>query len=279
MIKRFNWLIILLLLTLSAWVAADIVTSITGHILYEPPGPAGAVGKQTPERRKGPKGKTEYNVIIERDLLQVAKKSSDEKQAPVEKDVVRPIAEMGLTLKGTIAGPKEVARAIIEEKREQKSYKIGDEIKGATVLAIYRNKVIMDVNGQEQMLVVEEAKTKAGVASRREPVRAPVRPEAPGPSGMTSIMKNLDQYIGSARVVPYFKGGEPYGFRVSNLKEDTMVYELGVRSGDIIRSVNGIPIRTPEDAFNVYQELQNQSAVEVELERAGESTTVSVPLQ
>ena len=96
---------------------------------------------------------------------------------------------------------------------------------------------------------------------------------------MTSIMKNLDQYIGSARVVPYFKGGEPYGFRVSNLKEGTMVYEIGVRSGDIIRSVNGIPIRTPEDAFNVYQELQNQSAVDVELERAGESNTISVPLQ
>ena len=279
MIKRFNWLIVLVLLTLFAWVAAGIVTSIAGHILYQPPGPGTTATVMKTSQKKVSRGKTDYNVIIERDLLQVAKESSEEKQAPVEKDIVRPIAEMGLTLKGTIAGPKEVARAIIEEKREQTIYKIGDEIKGATILAIYRNKVIMDVNGQEQMLVVEEAKTVPGVASRRQPGAAPVRPPAAAPSGMTSIMKNLDQYIGSARVVPYFKGGEPYGFRVSNLKEDTMVYELGVRSGDIIRSVNGIPIRTPEDAFNAYQELQNQSAVEVELERAGESTTVSMPLQ
>jgi len=277
--KRFNWLIILFLLTLFAWVAAGIVTSITGYFLYQPPGPTGEVGIQSPKQRKASKGKTEYNVILERDLLQIAKKSTEEKQAPVEKDVVRPIAEMGLTLKGTIAGPKEVARAIIEEKRKQKSYKIGDEIKGAIVLAIYRNKVIMDVNGQEQMLVVEEKKSSSKVASRRAPARSPERPKTTAPSGMTSIMKNLDQYIGSARVVPYFKGGEPYGFRVSNLKEGTMVYEIGVRSGDIIRSVNGIPIRTPEDAFNVYQELQNQSAVDVELERAGESNTISVPLQ
>jgi general secretion pathway protein C len=279
MIKRFNWLIVLLVLTIFAWIAASIVTSIAAHILFEIPTPQGKIDFGTPGNKKASRGKTEYDVIIERDLLQVEKKAATAKQAPVEKDVVRPIAEMGLTLRGTIAGPKEVARAIIEEKNQQKSYKIGDEVKGATVLAIYRNKVIMDVNGQEQMLVVKETDTKSRVSSRSTPSRPSQRPSPTSSSGLTSIMQNLDQYIGSARVVPYFKGGEPYGFRVSNLKEDAMIYEIGVRSGDIIRSVNGIPIRTPEDAFNVYQELQNESTVEVELERQGETTTISVPLQ
>lgn len=278
MIKRFKWLLELFVLTLFAWVAAGIITSIAGYVLYEPPMPQGKSDISVSKNNRVSKGKTEYDVIVERDLLQVGKSSPSARTAPVEKDVVRPIAEMGLTLKGTITGPKEIARAIIEEKREQKSYKIGDEVKGAVVLAIYRNKVIMDVNGQEQMLVVEEAQSKASPTSRSTPPAAP-RPAAPGTSGITSIMKNLDKYIGSARVVPYFKGGEPYGFRVSNLKEGTMVYDLGVRSGDIIRSVNGVPIRTPEDAFNAYQEMQNEASVEVELERKGESTTITVPLQ
>ncbi len=280
MIRRFKWLLELLVLTLFLWVAAGIVTSLAQYFLYEPPGPPGKIDIQGNERKKGEqKGKTQYDVIIERDLLQVAEKTANEKQARVEQDVVRPIAEMGLTLRGTIAGPTEIARAIIEEKKEQKIYRIGDTVKGATVLAIYRNKVIMEVNGQEQMLVIEETKTKSGVTSPRAPTtsRGPSAPT--GSPGITSIMKNLDQYIGSARVVPYFKGGEPYGFRVSNLKEDALVYEMGVRSGDIIRSVNGLPIRTPEDAFAAYQELQSESAVEVELERNGESTTISVPLQ
>ena len=278
MIKRFRWLLELFVLTLFAWVAAGIITSIAGHVLYEPPMPKGKSDILVSKNNRVSKGKTEYDVIVERDLLQVGKSSPSARTAPVEKDVVRPIAEMGLTLKGTITGPKEIARAIIEEKREQKSYKIGDEVKGAIVLAIYRNKVIMDVNGQEQMLVVDETQSKATPTSRSAPLPSP-RPAAPGNSGITSIMKNLDQYIGSARVVPYFKGGEPYGFRVSNLKEGTMVYDLGVRSGDIIRSVNGVPIRTPEDAFNAYQEMQNEASVEVELERKGESTTITVPLQ
>ena len=278
MIKQFKWLLELFVLTLFAWVAAGIITSIAGHVLYEAPMPHGKADIQVSKHNKVSKGKTEYDVIVERDLLQVGKNLSSASAIPVEKEVVRPIAEMGLTLKGTITGPKEIARAIIEEKREQKSYKIGDEVKGATVLEIYRNKVIMDVNGQEQMLVIEETQTKSTALSRRTPPSSPMT-AAPGASGITSIMKNLDQYIGSARVVPYFKGGEPYGFRVSNLKEGTMVYDLGVRSGDIIRSVNGIPIRTPEDAFSAYQEMQNASSVEVEIERQGESTTLTVPLQ
>jgi len=279
MTKRFKWLLELFVLTLFVWVASGIITSIVAYVLYEPPMPQGKVDILASKHNKVSKGRTEYNVIAERDLLQTGKRSSSTSTAPVEKDVVRPIAEMGLTLKGTITGPKEFARAIIEEKRKQKSYKIGDEVKGATVLAIYRNKVIMDVNGQEQMLVIEETKTKSTALSKKTLPSSSKRPAVPRSSGITSIMKNLDQYIGSARVVPYFKGGEPYGFRVSNLKEGSMAYDLGVRSGDIIRSVNGIPIRTPEDAFNVYQEMQNESLVEVELERKGESTTVSVPLE
>ena len=279
MTKRFKWLLELFVLTLFVWVASGIITSIVAYVLYEPPMPQGKVDILASKHNKVSKGRTEYNVIVERDLLQTGKRSSSTSTAPVEKDVVRPIAEMGLTLKGTITGPKEFARAIIEEKRKQKSYKIGDEVKGATVLAIYRNKVIMDVNGQEQMLVIEETKTKSTALSKKTLPSSSKRPAVPRSSGITSIMKNLDQYIGSARVVPYFKGGEPYGFRVSNLKEGSMAYDLGVRSGDIIRSVNGIPIRTPEDAFNVYQEMQNESLVEVELERKGESTTVSVPLE
>jgi len=91
-------------------------------------------------------------------------------------------------------------------------------------------------------------------------------------------MKNFDEFLGNARVVPYFKGGEPYGFRVSNLSSDAPVYGLGMRTGDIIRSVNGVPIRTPEDAFKAYQQFQDQANVQLDVERNGQSTTVTVPI-
>jgi len=59
---------------------------------------------------------------------------------------------------------------------------------------------------------------------------------------------------------------------------DSPLYGVGVRSGDVIRSVNGIPVRSPEDAFKAYQQLGNQSSVQVELERGGSSLSVTVPV-
>jgi len=285
MLKHMPWVARMLALTLFAWVGAGIIVNTVGYFLYSYPSPVQTRTIQESHGQAGSQAKTAYDIISERDLLKVSKSTpASSKQQPEEEDVVRPIAEMGLALKGTIAGPKEIARAIIEDRKEQKSYKIGDEIKGAILLAIYRNKVIVDVGGQEQMLVIEDVETKAKApAAAAAPPRAARPPrEIPEPaesSGLTNVMKNLDEYIGKARVVPYFKGGEPYGFRVSNLSSDAMIYELGVRSGDVIRSVNGIPIRTPEDAFKAYQQFQNESSVQVELERNGEPTTVTVPLR
>lgn len=280
--RRLTWLIQLSVLTLFAWVIAGIITTLAGYFLYSVPTPKETTFHQDSLRRGKQLTRNDYNVIAERDLLKVSRISPTAGQGGIDKDVVRPIASMGLALKGTIAGPKEIARAIIESNKEQKIYKIGDEIMGATLLAVFRNKVIVDVNGQEQMLVMEEGGQKpgsGGPAGPGAPSRFPGRVAAAGPQGMNPVMKNLDQFLGKARVVPYFKGGEPYGFRVSNLGSDAKAYGLGVRAGDIIRSVNGVPVRTPEDAFKAYQDFQNESSVQLELERNGQSVSVSVPLK
>jgi type II secretion system protein C len=281
MTKRLTWLIQLSVLTLFAWVIAGIISTVGGYFLYSIPVP-----REQAVRTEAPQGENlrtrdAYNVVYDRDLLKVPRAGASTGQPGLDKDAVRPVAEMGLKLKGTIAGPEEIARAIIESANAQKIYKVGDEIMGATLLAIFRNKVIMNVGGQEQMLIIEEADAKGGPGAQpgRFPRAQGGLPTAGGPPGMSPPMKNFDEFLGNARVVPYFKGGEPYGFRVSNLGSDAPVYGLGVRTGDIIRSVNGVPIRTPEDAFKAYQQFQNEANVQLDIERNGQSTTVMVPLK
>jgi type II secretion system protein C len=138
----------------------------------------------------------------------------------------------------------------------------------------------MDVNGQEQMLVVEESKGGPGPSSVNRPgsERMPRFPRMGMASSTPEAMKNMDQFLGSARVVPYYRGGQPYGFRVSDVAEGAQIYQLGVRSGDIIKSINGIPIRSPQDALNAYQELGKNTTVDLELERQGQTTKVTVPM-
>jgi type II secretion system protein C len=279
--RRYKLIATIVMITLFIWVIAGIITTILGHGLYKPPMPQKVVETASLIRNKPLKTKGTYEVILNRDLLKVAKARPTGQDQPIAGDAERPLAEMGIFLKGTITGPSEIARAIIEESNEQKLYRIGDTLKGATVIAIFRNKVIMDVNGQQKMLVVEEAKSGPGLASRGARMNRSARFPGgnPGAGGVPEAMKNMDQLLGSARVVPYYRGGQPYGFRVSDVAEGAKVYELGVRTGDIIKSINGVPIRTPQDALNAYQELQGNTNVQMEIERQGTTTTVSVPLK
>ncbi len=280
MTKRLTWLIQLTVLTLFAWVIAGIVTTVGGHLLYSIPAPREQTARTEAPKEESLRTKDAYTVVYERDLFKVPRAGASSGLVGFDKDAVRPMAEMGLKLKGTIAGPEEIARAVIENANAQKIYKIGDEVMGAKLLAIFRNKVIMNVGGQEQMLVVEET-ASAGVpaaAPGRFPRTRGAFPSAGAAPGVNQPMKNFDEFLGNARVVPYFKGGEPYGFRVSNLGSDAPVYGLGMRTGDIIRSVNGVPIRTPEDAFKAYQQFQDQANVQLDVERNGQSTTVTVPI-
>lgn len=281
--KRYKLIATVAMITLFVWVVAGIITTIIGHALYSPPKPQKAVEVANVNREKQPKTRSTYDVIASRDLLKVARARPAGGDQSMTGDAERPLAEMGLALRGTITGPSEIARAIIEESNAQKLYRIGDTLKGATLIAIFRNKVIMDVNGQQKMLVVEESKSGQGPASRigragRSP-RFPAGSSLANAGNVPEAMKNMDQLLGNARVVPYYRGGQPYGFRVSDVAEGSKVYELGVRTGDIIKSINNVPIRTPQDALNAYQELQNNTNAQLEIERQGSTTTVSVPLK
>lgn len=283
--RRYRLMATLLMVALFAWVIAGIIAGIIGHVLYEPPRPVKAVEMTKIQKSKTPKNRNEYDVVATRDLFKVGRVRPAGSGQSLTGNEERPLAEMGISLRGTITGPSEIARAIIEEANDQKLYRIGDVVKNARIIAIFRNKVIVELNGQQQMLVVEETRSGSSLASRNGRTREPRRPRFPGGTGVAGAgeipeaMKNMDQLIGNARVVPYYRGGQPYGFRVSDVIEGSKIYEHGVRTGDIIKSVNGVPIRSPQDALNAYQELQSNNTVQLEVERQGTTTTVNVPLK
>ncbi len=278
MLNRYKWLVPVIFITLFAWVVVGIIMSVSGQLLFVMPGPPkqNASIVQAPKRQPAPL--SSYDVIKERKLLGSISKGPQGTLTGDDRD--RPIAALGLLLKGTIAGSDIFSRAIIEDKGKQQIFKIGDSVSGANIIGIFRNKVILSMNGQEQMLVPEVAPDKKGAKGGPGP-SAPSIPIGgmAGGGDMSSAMQNMEQFLGNARVVPYFKGGEPYGFRVTNVDNSSPLFGLGVRSGDVIKSVNGIPIKTPEDAMKLYQNMQNISSANVELERHGATTSVNVPLK
>ena len=103
---------------------------------------------------------TDYGIILSRNIFKAALELG-EKRSDAESQVdVEDLAEttMQLVLLGTVSGNKDDARAIIrdEKTKVEDIYRVGSELHGAIITRIGRGKVVLQVNGQEEVLNIKD---------------------------------------------------------------------------------------------------------------------------
>ncbi len=190
-----------------------------------------------------------------------------------------------IALLGTVSGDKETAAAIIQDKakRSQSLYKEGDTVQNATIVTILRGKVVLRVGDENQILTMEE-NTTASSSTRRPSSRRPPRDAARSESRETKItlnrsaisksLENFSELLSQVRVRPHYKGGQADGMLLSQVKPNTVFTRLGLRNGDVIQSVDGEEIESPDDILDFYEELKSGSSVSLELMRRGKKKTM-----
>ncbi len=102
----------------------------------------------------------DYRIILTRNIFK-ASLESDEQSSPEQQQAdLEDLAEtkMQLVLLGTVSGSKDDARAIIRDEKAKLEdiYHVGSELQGATITRIGRGKVVLQVNGQEEILNIKE---------------------------------------------------------------------------------------------------------------------------
>jgi general secretion pathway protein C len=213
-----------------------------------------------------------------------------------------------LALLGTAAGDSASARAIIMDKKEKKQdiYRVGDSVQGAEIRQILRGKVVLRHGEKDEVLTMAEdtaaaaqppaapadlrsrGVTRRAARGRATPDAEEAEEEAPPPevsdeSGeveeevipiaqdeLQGSINDLNQLMTQVRIRPYFRGGKPEGLIVSQIQGDSIFAKLGLMNGDIIASVNGQQMSTPEEAFQLYNSLNSASQVTVEVTRRGQ---------
>lgn len=73
----------------------------------------------------------------------------------------------------------------------------------------------------------------------------------------------------SVRVLPHYRDGEVDGFRLSGVSPGSLPHRLGLRSGDVLRRLNGAPLSHPSQCFAVLQRPRLPERITLELERQG----------
>jgi hypothetical protein len=72
------------------------------------------------------------------------------------------------------------------------------------------------------------------------------------------------------RVVPSIRDGEVFGVKLYGVRQGTLTAALGLRNGDLVRSIDGRPLTGMDEAMAVYTSLRQATSFELEVLREDE---------
>jgi general secretion pathway protein C len=179
------------------------------------------------------------------------------------------------------------------EDKSMGAFGVGTKIHDATVTEIQETRIYLDNAGKTEFLDLLDAQANSSTSTP-----TPVAAVTPQPGGdalsqemdrgirktgehsyeiqrqtLESVLGNMNLLSRSARIVPEIKDGKSAGFRLYSVRPDGPFAKIGMQNGDVILSINGLEITSPEKALEVYAKLKSASHLSLGLERNGQKVT------
>jgi type II secretion system protein C len=264
-----------------------------------------------------PLGADYYGVIVSRNLWR--EKFAAPAEGPPPTPVPAAVPPPNLNLLGTsIQSDPKRSSAIIEEvaNKEQHYSRIGEEVAGAIVLEIHRNQVVLDHQGN--VFTISMFKDSIPVEKRALPLSRVIRPLGKNEwliskRGLWQLISNNKWLVSrkglwqlldvnqikveikevQAEIMKaltnvgcrtYYPPGRPRrgeaeGYEILVLPPRHLASHLGIKKGDIIRTANEEIITSKDRALEIFQEVQDEETVIVEIERGGEIINLEYQIQ
>jgi len=196
--------------------------------------------------------------------------------------------ELGIALLGTVAGSPEISRAIIKDIKTNKLslYKTGDTVATAHIESIERDVVVLLHQGQRKILELgtreskqQDADNTQAALSNSAAQAAETNPPANFHTSAGAKLRNIEIMLTNAVIEPYTIDGQVEGLRITGLENIKGAEDLGLKNGDIIRTVNGQRLTSKQRAYQIFKKARSQTAANIELLRGNETKTLSFSLR
>lgn len=292
------------LLALVAYGAASTVSTAIAARLMPPPD-LRLSAPPPPIERESRRPATHYASISTRDVFNSAKPEPEKPKEPPKP------TELKLKLWGVVVHPdNDGSYCVIEDlnTRKQELFRVNTVVAGvARVKKVEWDRVILDRDGRDEILDLAQA--TSGPAGPGGTAVAAVRSAGgmPGSAGtapdsgsgskdphieqlgelsyavdkseVDSALDNMNQLFTQIRAVPHFEGGSATGFRLFAIRQGSLFDKIGLKNGDILRSINGNAINDPSRALAMLGELRNQRELNVEVMRNKENKTLNYQIR
>ena len=200
----------------------------------------------------------------------------------------------GYELTGTIvAKDNDFSFAILKGKGSGGAVtRTGAEVQDGVILAfVWRNiaifrttsgvKCVGDGVGEAKPMPVPEAPKVAGEQQPKGDDEFDIRNVGPNQyvvkrEDLNKATGNLGALASQARIVPSAKDN---GFKIFSIAKDSLYSKIGIQNGDVLKSINGIELSSPDKALEAYSRLQNASKLSLDIVRKGQNETLEYTIE
>lgn len=210
--------------------------------------------------------KASYNIITQRNVF------GHQSKPTTTANESAPKSSLNLRLVGTSVGTNSQPFAIIENgsNKEQDTFDLNDMIyEQAKLLAVFPSSVRISHNGQVETLLIEESPDRPMEAFQSLPIAGEQTSFDVDEKELNNALANLPVLLSQARAVPYFKNGESIGMRLFAIRRGSLYEKLGLKNGDILKSVNNNSLSDPSQALKIFEKLKSERSIYVQVERSG----------
>ena len=192
------------------------------------------------------------------------------------------------TLVGTFIGENPLALVTIENETE--FLQLGDKRHDWELVDIWAEKIRFERGEDSRELILfgeDENKPRAVRTARPARVESANSPLVPGRSlrvrldaaTAAQVLKDPGELLKEASFKPYKRGDEIVGFRVSRIRNDSLLRKIELQNNDVLARINGQRIDGPAKLLEVYQGLQNARSVSLEVIRGNRVDSILVVVE
>jgi type II secretion system protein C len=187
-----------------------------------------------------------------------------------------------LTAVGTVVGPRpERCVAILRSGGRTRVVAVGDSAFGARVAAIGAGSVTLEQDGERRALRVQTAPEAVATGQPPPPLLDAARPaqEMARQEVERRLGQEMPRILAETTMVPAFSEGRVAGMTLTRLPEGSLLTDAGLHAGDVLTSINGVPIDGMATLVGLYARLQGESTLNAVVLRNGEPVSITVTLR
>lgn len=197
-----------------------------------------------------------------------------------------------LTAVGIVLGDRpESSVALLRSSGKTRIVRVGESAFGGRVTGIARGVISMEFASDLVDVRLAAAAPVAPVPPPPPATAAPTETKATGEDpttparqmSRTEVQRRLSteipRILAETTVSPVLQDGHVVGMAVTRLAEGSLLSDAGLRPGDVLTTVNDVPIDGLPTLIGLWSRLQNESELRAVVVRGGRPVVLSVTLR